>query len=43
MRCFSEAGMGKDEDGGNGAVIKGRIKRARDSNEIGGAEKQGSS
>jgi hypothetical protein len=29
-RCFSEAGMGKDEGDGNGAVIKGRMKRARD-------------
>jgi hypothetical protein len=29
-RCFSEAGMGKGEGDGNGAVIKGRMKRARD-------------
>ena len=29
-RCFSEAGMGKDEGDGNGAVIKGRFKRIRD-------------
>jgi hypothetical protein len=29
-RCFSEAGMGKDEGDGNGAVIKGKIKRTRD-------------
>ena len=29
-RCFSEAGMGKDEGDGNGAVIKGRIRRVRD-------------
>ena len=29
-RCFSEAGMGKDEGDGNGAVIKGKIRRVRD-------------
>jgi hypothetical protein len=28
--CFSEAGMGKDEGDGNGAVIKGRFRRVRD-------------
>ena len=29
-RCFSEPGMGKDEGGGNGAVIKGKMNRVRD-------------
>ena len=29
-RCFSEAGMGKDEGDANDAVIKGMMKRARD-------------